>query len=88
MQRQLTRRQRWLAVIILTLIGIGSALLGKWGRLLSVVIVGVTLMILLSGCLKFCQSRGIKQGSGMLLSLVIAVGYVLMILGSYGYLRG
>ncbi|RRK11252.1 hypothetical protein D1831_03235 [Lactiplantibacillus garii] len=88
MQRQLTTRQRWLAIIILTAIGIGSALLGRWGRLLSVILIGVTLTVLMSGCLNFCQSRGFKQGSGMLLSLIIAAGYVLIILGSYGYLRG
>lgn len=88
MQQRLTVRQRWLVIIILTIVGITSALLGKWGRLLSVILIGVTLTVLTSGCLNFCQSRGLKQGSGMLLSLVIATGYVLIILGSYGYLHG
>ncbi|WP_318767238.1 hypothetical protein [Lactiplantibacillus carotarum] len=88
MQRQLTGRQRWLVIIILTIAGIGSALLGNGGRILSVILIGTTLALLTGGFLNFCQTRGLKQGSSMLLSLVIATGYVLAILGSYGYFKG
>ncbi|ETY75450.1 hypothetical protein [Lactiplantibacillus fabifermentans] len=88
MKRQLTTQQRLIAVILFTFVGIGCALLGKWGRFLSVVLIGLTLALLTSGCLHFCKARGLKQGSGMLFSLIIATGYVLVILGSYGYFHG
>ncbi|CAJ1225121.1 hypothetical protein [Lactiplantibacillus xiangfangensis] len=88
MRRQLATRQRWLVIILLTIVGIGCALFGRWGQLLSVILIGLTLTIVTSSCLNFCQSRGFKQGSGMLLSLIIVAGYILVILGSYGYLKG
>jgi len=86
MIQQLTGRQRWLIMISITILGVGFALLGKWGRLLSVVMIGYSLMIVTSSCLAFCRRHGFKPGSEMLLALGTAAGYVLLILGSYGYL--
>ncbi|BDZ29850.1 hypothetical protein RA086_01545 [Lactiplantibacillus sp. WILCCON 0030] len=88
MQQKLTGQRRLLLFVGLTIISIGCALLGKWGRTASVVLIGFALATLTSGCLRFCKARGFQQGSSMLLSLVIAAGYVLVILGSYGYFRG
>ncbi|MFB9769603.1 hypothetical protein [Lactiplantibacillus modestisalitolerans] len=88
MQRQLSRRQRWLIMIGLTLIGFSCALLGKWGRLVCVLLAGLTLALLTNSCLLFCHRRGFTLGSGMLFSLVVALSYLGLILGSYGYLRG
>lgn len=86
MYQQLTGRQRWLIIIVITILSVGCALLGKWGRLLSVVMIGFSLMIVTSGCLAFCRRHGFQPGSEMLLALSAAAGYVLFILGSYGYL--
>ncbi|EIW15095.1 putative membrane protein [Lactiplantibacillus pentosus KCA1] len=86
MRRQLTNRQRWLVIIVATIVGVGCALLGQWGQLLGVVAAALALMLLTSGCLTFCHHRGWQPGSGMLLALAMATGYVIIILGSYGYL--
>jgi len=88
MQQPLTKRYRWLIIVGLTVISIGCALLGKWGRTISVVLIGLALAGLTSGCLRFCKARGFSQISGMLWSLALAAGYVLAILGSYDYFRG
>ncbi|MFC6293708.1 hypothetical protein ACFQH1_00385 [Lactiplantibacillus daoliensis] len=88
MQQKLTSRGRFALIVILTIISVGTALLGKWGRTASVILIGFALASLTSGCLRFCKARGLQQGSSMLFSLVIAAGYVLVILGSYGYFRG
>ncbi|YAB13752.1 hypothetical protein ACT5GY_01570 [Lactiplantibacillus plantarum] len=66
--------------------GVGCALLGQWGQFFGVIAATFALMLLTSGCLTFCHRRGWQPGSGMLLALVTATGYVLVILGSYGYL--
>lgn len=86
MRRQLTNRQRWLVIVIATILGVGCALLSQWGQLFGVIAATLALMLLTSGCLTFCHRRGWQPGSGMLLALVTATGYVLVILGSYGYL--
>jgi len=86
MFQRLTGRHRWLIIILITVLGVGCALLGKWGRLLSVVMISFSLMIVTSGCLAFCRRHGFNPGSEMLLALGTAAGYVLLILGSYGYL--
>ncbi|MFC6182545.1 hypothetical protein [Lactiplantibacillus daowaiensis] len=86
--QQPTNRHRWLMIIGLTIISVGCALLGKWGRTVSVILIGLALAALTSACLRFCRVRGFSQTSGMLWSLVIAAGYVLAILGSYDYFRG
>lgn len=89
MQQKLTNKRRIILIVTLTIFSVACALLlGKWGRTLSVVMIGFALAALTSGCLRFCKARGFQQGSSMLFSLVIAAGYVLVILGSYGYFRG
>ncbi|AVK64325.1 hypothetical protein C5Z26_09445 [Lactobacillus sp. CBA3606] len=88
MQQRLTNQRRVLIIVVLTIISIGSALLGKWGCTLSAILIGIALATLTSGCLHFFKRLGLNQTSGMLFSLVIATGYVLAILGSYGYFRG
>lgn len=88
MRRQLTGRQRWLTIIVLTIIVIGTALLGKWGQLISTILVGITLGLVTNGSLHFCHRRGLTPGNGMVFSLLLAAGYILMILGGYGVLHG
>lgn len=89
MRRQLTNRQRLMLIVILTVISVPSALfLGHWGRLLSVILIGFALALLTNGCLRYCTAHDLRSSSSMLFSLLIATGYVLVILGSYGYFRG
>jgi len=89
MQQKLTSKRRVILIVMLTIISVACALfLGKWGRTLSVVLIGFALATLTSGCLRFFKARGLQQGSSMLFSLVLAAGYVFVILGSYGYFRG
>jgi len=86
--RQPTTPQQWLIIIVFTILGVGCALLGRWGRALSTILMGLTLAALTSNSLRFCKARGFSQTNGMLLSLVVAASYILTILGSYGYFRG
>jgi len=88
MQQPLTKHTRWLAIVGLTVMSIGCALLGKWGRTISAVLIGLSLAALTSSCLSFCKARGLSQAGGMVCSLLLAASYVLAILGSYGYFRG
>lgn len=63
MRRQLTNRQRWLVIVIATILGVGCALLGQWGQFFGVIAATFALMLLTSGCLTFVITAGGNLGA-------------------------